>query len=252
MLETVAMDLQDRVVLLTGGKRIGGAVALALADRGAHVALTYHHSQAEAETTADAVRARGRRAVTIQADLSDAASGGAAVARAVDALGGLDVLICMASVYESKPLADLTLADLDESLAVHLTSTFACAHAAIPVMRRAGGGAIITFSDWLPASGRPRYPGFLHYYVAKAGVGALTEALALELAGDNIRVNAIAPGPILAPPDLTATEVTDVATATPLGRWGGNESIVRAVVALLELDFVTGETLRVDGGRHLK
>ena len=104
----------------------------------------------------------------------------------------------------------------------------------------------------IAASGRPRYPGFLPYYVAKAGVVALTEALALEVAADRILVNAVAPGPILAPPGITDEELNAVEAATPLGRWGGPDAIVRAVLFLVETDFVTGETIRVDGGRHLK
>ena len=90
------------------------------------------------------------------------------------------------------------------------------------------------------------------YYVAKAGVIALTEALALELASDNILVNAIAPGPILAPPDTSAEDAQAVEQATPLGRWGGEMEIAKGVLALLNSDFITGETLRIDGGRHLK
>jgi len=101
-------------------------------------------------------------------------------------------------------------------------------------------------------SGRPRYKGYLPYYVAKAGVIGLTEALALELAGDNILVNAVAPGPIVAPPDTTDEEFRAVEQATPLGRWGGEMAIAKAVLALLDNDFITGETLRVDGGRHIK
>ena len=108
------------------------------------------------------------------------------------------------------------------------------------------------FSDWIAASGRPRYKGFLPYYVAKAGVIALTEALALELASDNILVNAIAPGPIVAPPGTTEDEARAVEQATPLGRWGGEGEIVKTVLALIDSDFITGETLRVDGGRHVK
>ena len=110
----------------------------------------------------------------------------------------------------------------------------------------------MNFSDWLAKSGRPRYPGYLTYYVAKAGVMALTEALALELAPSNILVNAIAPGPILAPPETTDEESKAVEQATPLGRWGGEIEIAKAVLALLDSDFITGETIRVDGGRHVK
>jgi NAD(P)-dependent dehydrogenase (short-subunit alcohol dehydrogenase family) len=119
-------------------------------------------------------------------------------------------------------------------------------------MRAAGGGRIINFSDWVARSGRPRYEGFLAYYVAKAGAIALTEALALELSRDNILVNAIAPGPIVAPPGTSDGERQAIADATPLGRWGGEDEIAKAVLALVDSDFITGETLRVDGGRHVK
>ena len=119
-------------------------------------------------------------------------------------------------------------------------------------MQRAGAGRIVNFSDWVAASGRPRYKDFLPYYVAKRGVIGLTEGLALELATDHILVNAIAPGPILAPEGATEEELKAVEAATPLGRWGGENEIVKAVLFLIESDFVTGETLRVDGGRHIK
>jgi NAD(P)-dependent dehydrogenase (short-subunit alcohol dehydrogenase family) len=119
-------------------------------------------------------------------------------------------------------------------------------------MRAAGGGRIINFSDWIAASGRPRYKSYLAYYVAKRGVIGLTEALALELAGDQILVNAIAPGPILAPEGTADEESKSVEAATPLGRWGGELEIAAAVRFLLESGFVTGETIRVDGGRHVR
>ncbi|MEX2663105.1 MAG: SDR family oxidoreductase, partial [Vicinamibacterales bacterium] len=124
--------------------------------------------------------------------------------------------------------------------------------AAVPHMRRAGGGRIVNFTDWIAASGRPRYKAFLPYYVAKRGVIGLTEALALELGADQILVNAVAPGPILAPEGTSADELKAVEDATPLGRWGGAAEIARAVAFLVETDFVTGETLRVDGGRHVR
>ena len=118
-------------------------------------------------------------------------------------------------------------------------------------MRAAGGGRILTFADWLAASERPRYPDYLPYYVAKKAVMGLTEALALELASDGILVSAIAPGPILAPPDLSREEREAVEKATPVGRWGGGDEIAKAVLALIDSDFITGETIRVDGGRHI-
>ena len=111
----------------------------------------------------------------------------------------------------------------------------------------AADGSSIFPTGWPRADVRAT-PGYLPYYVAKAGAIALTEALALELAGDNILVNAIAPGPILAPPGTTDEELHAVEAATPLGRWGGTDAIVRAVMFLVETDFVTGETIRVDGG----
>jgi len=166
-------------------------------------------------------------------------------------LGRLDVLVNMASVYREKPLDQLTVDDWDTQLQVDLRAGFLCSMAAVPHMRAQGGGRIINFSDWLPASARPRYKGYTTYYVAKAGVKALTEALALEVAGDGILVNAIAPGPILAPPDTSEQEHEAVERNIPIGRWGGPEAIVTAVLALIESDFITGETIRVDGGRHL-
>jgi NAD(P)-dependent dehydrogenase (short-subunit alcohol dehydrogenase family) len=170
----------------------------------------------------------------------------------VTTFGGIDILINMASTYSQKPFDQLTAADWSAALDVDLRAAFLCAHAAAPSMRARGGGRIVNFSDWTAKSGRPRYHGFLPYYVAKSGVIALTEALALELARDNILVNAIAPGPILAPPSTSEEERRSVEQATPLGRWGGEIEIAKAILALIDSDFVTGETIRVDGGRHIK
>ncbi len=246
------MDVQGTVALLTGTKRIGAVVAAALAARGAHVALAYGRSRREAEAAADAVRQAGSRAEVFQADLASPPACAALIEQAVSAFGRLDILVNMASVYVNRPLADLGVDDWDAALHVDLRASFLCAQAAIPHMRRQGGGRIINFSDWVAASGRPRYTGYLPYYVAKAGVKALSEALALELARDNILVNTIAPGPIVAPPGTTDEEYRAVEAATPLGRWGGEAEIAKAVLALIDTDFITGETLRVDGGRHVR
>jgi NAD(P)-dependent dehydrogenase (short-subunit alcohol dehydrogenase family) len=246
------VNLDGRVALITGGKRIGAVVAATLASGGADLALVYNRSQSEADQTAESARQLGRRVAVIRADVSQPADCSRLVDEAVRQLGRLDVLINMASLYPSKPFAQLDAGDWDRQMAVDLRASFLCAHAAVPHMRAQGGGRIINFSDWLPASGRPRYPGYLTYYVAKGGVKALTEALALELAADQILVNAIAPGPILAPPETTDEELGAVEKATPLGRWGGEEVIAGAVLALVDNDFITGETIRVDGGRHLK
>src|SRR6185503_6765715 len=156
------MDLANRAALITGGKRIGGVVAEHLARGGADIALVYRSSRGEAEDAAAAVRGYGRKAVVMQADLRD-----------------LDAW--------------------NEPLEVDLRSAFLCTQAAVPYMRRLRGGRVVNISDWVAASGRPRYPRYLPYYVAKRAVMALTEALALELADDQILVNAVAPGPIVAP-----------------------------------------------------
>jgi NAD(P)-dependent dehydrogenase (short-subunit alcohol dehydrogenase family) len=244
--------LTGKTALITGGKRIGAVIAQSLARRGMDVALAYNRSLAEAQSTAAEIEALGRRAFVIQADLSNGSACRTLVDSAASSLGRLDVLVNMASVYRSLPLEAIEERQWDEVIDVDLKATYLCARAAIPYMRRAGGGRIVNFADWIAASGRPRYKGYLPYFVAKRGVIGLTEALALELADDQILVNAIAPGPILAPADTTGDELKAVESATPLGRWGGEEEIATAVIFLLESGFVTGETIRVDGGRHLR
>ncbi len=246
------MELSGKVALITGGKRIGRVVAQELARHGMDLVLSYRGSKDEAEATVADVEAAGRRGSIVSGDVSKPPDCTAIVNHAVTTFGRLDVLVNMASIYRSKPFADATVNDWDADLNVNLRSGFLCAHAAIPQMRTHGGGRIVNIADWLAASGRPRYKGFTSYYVAKAGVMALTEALALEVAHDNILVNAIAPGPIVPPPDMSEEEIQEVAKATPVGRWGGEAEIAKTVVLLCQTDFITGETIRVDGGRHLE
>jgi len=245
-------QLAGGAALITGGRRIGAAVARALAEAGMDVGLSYNRSRAEAEAAAADITSAGRRAHIAGANLANPDDCRALVESTAAAFGRLDVLVNMASVYVSVPFDQTDEHVWNASMDIDLRAAFLCARAAVPHMRKQGGGRIINFSDWVAASGRPRYEGFVPYYVAKAGAIALTEALALELAGDQILVNAIAPGPIVAPPGTTDEEVKAVEAATPLGRWGGVEAIVRAVLFLVETDFVTGETIRVDGGRHVK
>jgi NAD(P)-dependent dehydrogenase (short-subunit alcohol dehydrogenase family) len=245
------VDLPGKVALVTGARRVGAVVAAALAGKGADIAIAYNRSRAEAEDAASSVRRLGRRALVVQADVSLPDACAALVSSVEREYGRLDVLVNMASLYQAIPFDDLDAADWDRQLAVDLRGSFLCAKAAVPLMRKAGGGRIINFSDWIAASGRPRYKGYVAYYVANAGVKALTEVLALELAGDNILVNAIAPGPVLAPADLSAEQKKAVEDATPLGRWGGPEEVAKVVLALIDSDFITGETIRVDGGRHV-
>jgi NAD(P)-dependent dehydrogenase (short-subunit alcohol dehydrogenase family) len=246
------MTLTDRVVLITGGKRIGQAVARELASHGAHIALSYRGSKAEADHTAADVRGLGRRAAVIAADVGKVRDCEAVVASTVAEFGGIDIVVNMASIYEATPFDEMTESDWQRNMDVNLRSAFLVSRAAVPHMRRRGGGRIINFADWLAESGRPAYKGFVAYYTAKAGVIALTEALALELGADQILVNAIAPGPILPPPDLSDEEREEVAKGTPLGRWGGAIEIAKAVRMFVESDFISGETLRVDGGRHVR
>ena len=245
-------DLRGRAAAITGTKRLGAAVAVALAQRGMDVALSFNRSRTEAERAAAEIRSAGTRAFVYQADLSRGEEAQALVDRAAADLGRLDVLINMASVYSSVPFDETDEHVWDSVVDIDLKAAFLCARAAVPHMRARGGGRIINFTDWVARSGRPRYKGYLPYYVAKHGVIALTEALALELAEEHILVNAIAPGPVLAPPETTAEEYRAVEAATPLGRWGGAAEIVTAVLFLLDTEFVTGETIRVDGGRHLR
>ncbi|HEU4787985.1 MAG TPA: SDR family oxidoreductase [Gemmatimonadaceae bacterium] len=245
------MDLRDRAVLITGGKRMGAAIAKLLGDRGADVALTYNRSRADVESAIPSVQGAGRRAIAVNADLSDPPQCERAVSQTVESFGRLDVLVNMASVYVATEFDALTVEAWQRTLDIDLRAAFLCARAAVPHMRRVGGGRIVNFSDWVARSGRPRYTGYLPYYVAKHAVVGLTEALALELAPSNILVNAIAPGPILAPEGTDEQARLAVERATPLGRWGGAEEIGKVLLAIIDSDFMTGETIRIDGGRHV-
>jgi NAD(P)-dependent dehydrogenase (short-subunit alcohol dehydrogenase family) len=242
------LDPKGKVALITGGARIGQVVALKLAARGCALALTYRNSVAAAEATAKAARDAGVAASLIRADVTDETQVKTTVAETARALGRLDILINLAATYERTP--NPTAADWSDAMNSIARSAFLFATYAAPIMKSGGGGRIVNFTDWLALSGRPRYKHYLPYYTSKAAVEALTESLALELAPD-ILVNGIAPGPILAPPDITDAEDAEVRRATPLGRWGGAEEIAKAVLFLVETDFVTGECIRVDGGRHL-
>jgi NAD(P)-dependent dehydrogenase (short-subunit alcohol dehydrogenase family) len=241
-----------RAALVTGTRRIGAAIGRALGGAGYDVALAYRASRAEAEAAAADIQAAGRRAVALPADLADASACRALVDTAADALGGLSAVVLAASRFDRNHVDALDAAAWDRALAVDLSASFHCAQAAVPHLRRAGGGHIVLFSDWVAVSGRPRYRGYLPYYVAKRGVAALGEALGLELAAEGIQVHVVAPGPIVPVAGSTPQEQAGVLAATPLGRWGGAEEVARGVIALLESTFVTGESVRIDGGRHLR
>ena len=242
------MDPKGRVALITGGARIGQVVADVLAKRGCSLALTYRGSHDAADATASAAKAVGVRASVIRADATNEADVIAAVGETVKVLGRLDILINMAAIYEKTPDPSGALWSTIQD--ANAKSAFLYSTHCAPAMKQNHAGRIINFSDWLPVTGRPHYKDYVPYYVSKASVAALTQALALQLAPE-ILVNAIAPGPILAPPNLTPEENAQVIEATPLARWGGAEEIAKTVMFFVESDFVTGEFIRVDGGRHL-
>jgi NAD(P)-dependent dehydrogenase (short-subunit alcohol dehydrogenase family) len=242
------MDPKGKVALITGGARIGQAVAQALAIRGCSLALVYRSSRDTAAASAVAARTAGVEAIVVRADATDEAQVKAAVAETEAKLGRLDIVVNLASIYEKTP--NPTSRDWSRTLDANAKSAFLFAIHSAPIMKKNGGGRIVNLSDWTPASRRPRYKGYTPYYASKAAVGALTESLALELAPE-ILVNAVAPGPILAPPDLSAEADARVIEATPLARWGGAAEIAKTVLFLVETDFITGECIRVDGGRHL-
>jgi len=250
-LETEAMmDLRGKAALLNGGARIGQAVAAALSSRGCNLALTWRTSREAAQRTAEAARAAGVRAEILQADARDESQVADVVARAAACFGRLDILVNMASTYESTPVERINARVWSEAIDSNARSALLFSLQAASFMKKAGAGRIVNFSDWLPASGRPRYRGYVPYYTAKAAVAGLTQSLALDLAPE-ILVNAVAPGPIVPPGGMTREEEDRVIAATPLRRWGGAEEIAKAVIFLVETDFVTGECIRVDGGRHL-
>ncbi len=243
------MQLQGRKVLVTGAaRRIGRAIAMEMARRGADLILHYRNSPEDAQATADEARALGVTVVLVQADLGSS-KGVEALIRVVDEAGGaVDVLVNNASVYRPTPLGGLGEADWDEHLDVNLKAPFLCSVELGRRMKRQGHGKIISLTDW--AGERP-YRGFLPYCVSKAGLVGLTRALAVELAPE-VQVNALALGPVLNPEGLTREQVESIPIRNPMRRMGSPEDVAIATVFLVEgSDFITGAVLPVDGGRAL-
>jgi pteridine reductase len=249
----VAESLRGKVVLITGGRRVGGELALMLAGRGAHIAMTYHTSRTRIEATIQAVEGLGARGLAIGADLSRAEEAEAAVARVADHFGHLDALINMASAFRRTPLSELAPRDFDEMIAANLAAPYHTAVAAARLMREQPAddgikGKIINIGDW--ATERP-YKDYLPYLVAKGGLTTMTMALAAELA-PHIPVAMIQPAMIEPPPDLDEQDRRSVIDQTPLRRSGTPADVNRLIVYLLEgTNFVTGACFRVDGGRFL-
>ena len=243
------MILSGRVALVTGGaRRVGQQIALTLARRGAHVAISYRTSARDAHDTVARLRACGVRAAAVRADLATARQAQRLIRQVGKTFGRLDVLVNSASVFVRTPLARLTERDWDAHLDTNLKGPAFCALEAARLMRRRGGGVIINIADW--AGERP-YRDYLPYCVSKAGVLALTKALAKELA-PRIRVVSIAPGPMLPPPDMTPAQRRRAIARLPLARWGSPQDVAASVVFAIEgSDFMTGSTIFVDGGRAI-
>jgi NAD(P)-dependent dehydrogenase (short-subunit alcohol dehydrogenase family) len=243
------MPPNPKVALITGGAhRLGKAIALKLAAHGAQIAFTYHTSAAAAQETGAELAGLGVEALPLQADLSQPPEIERAVGRVVNHFGRLDILVNSAASFEKRPLLRMSVEDWDRVINLNLRGPFLCARAAAPQMlRQESGGVIINISD---LSGLAPLKGRLAHSVAKAGLLALTQALALELR-PAIRVNGILPGPVLPQPGYSTAVQARIAQGTLLKRWGTPEHVARVVIFLVENDYITGEILRVDGGEWL-
>jgi pteridine reductase len=247
------VNLNGKVALITGGRRVGGELARLLADRGTSVAMTYHSSREAIVRTLDAVRSRGVGGLAVGADLSQADQAGRVVAETVAAFGRLDVLVNMASIFRRTPFSALAPADFDLMIAANLAGPYHTAVASAKQMLKQASdngikGKIVNVGDW--AIDRP-YKDFLPYITAKGGLKTFTLALARELAPD-ITVNMVQPAMIAPPPDMSEAEIAEVVAITPLRRVGTPGDLNRLILYLLEgTDFATGACYRVDGGRFL-
>jgi pteridine reductase len=242
------VDLKGRNALVTGaGVRLGRALAFGLIRRGVNVAIHYHRSEHGAKQTAVEGEAAGVRIALLRADLADAREAEALPRRAAEALGGLDILINSAAIMERHPLDEVTPEDWDRTMNLNLRGAFFVAKGAAAVMAERGG-AIVNIAD---LAAFERWKGYPVHCLSKAGIVTLTELLARSLA-PRIRVNAVAPGAVLLPESFDADAKARLEQSTPLGRLGQPEDVFAAVRYLLEHDYLTGETLVVDGGRRIR
>lgn len=241
------MELAGRVALVTGaGHRVGRALAVALGARGMRVGVHFRSDSDQAEATCRLVEQAGGEAHPFRANLADAD----APAQTVDAVarhfGAFDVLINSAAVMVRTPVGEVTTDEWDAMFAINLRAPFFCAQAA--AARMPESGAIVNIAD---LAAYETWPAYVPHGITKAGVVQMTRALARVLA-PRIRVNAIAPGAVLLPDGWDAASSERLRDTTPLGRHGSPDDVARAMLYLLDADFVTGETLIVDGGRHVR
>jgi len=243
------MLLKGRTALVTGGAiRVGKAIALAAAGRGANVAITFRTSAAEADATVSELHARGVRALAVRCDQRDPAQVEAVVREVEAALGPIDLLVNNAGIFRRTPFEDATLEDWDAHLEVNLRGPWLFAKAVAPGMKQHREGVIVNLLD--SGVSRP-YAAYLPYIVSKGGLETLTHGLARAL-GPEVRVNGIAIGTVLWPDEYPEDLKRAYIEKTPLKRIGTPEDVARAVLYLTEeAEFVTGAVLPIDGGRRL-
>ncbi len=244
-------ELSDKIIILTGATRVGRIVAKKLAERKAHLAISYFSSKQPAEEIRKECRSLGIRCEIYQADVSVSGDVEKLVEQIKKDFGRIDGLVHMAATYISTPWESLSVEDWDKSLDAIAKSAFLISKRVGDELLKNEGeirGKIITISDWSVL--RAPYKDYLAYNVAKSAVEGLTLSLAKELA-PYVTVNCIAPGPILRPANLTDEENEEVASKTLLRPWGGPEEIARAVEFFMDSNFTTGVILPVDGGRSI-
>ncbi len=246
-------DLSGKVAFVTGGSRgIGRATAEALAEQGAHVVLTYVGNEAQAREAVDAILAAGRKAEAVRVDVADGPATEQAIAEAAKRLGRLDVLVANAGIAVDALLLRLKEEDFDKILNVNLKGAVACARAAIKVMMRAKTGRVIFLSSVVGEMGNP---GQTAYAASKAALLGVAKCLAKEYASRGITVNAVTPGYV--DTDMTSIMTGEAREKTvagiPLGRTGSAREIATAIAYLAsdEAAYVTGQTLRVNGGMYM-